>query len=382
MVIAEAGYPNKDVFQELCKLFNKGDDVPLPKEDNYLYLLVKQLLSFEAKYKSNNDLCKEISKTAEKVLPTLKANQPYLEKVKTSVNENANDPLQLTYLSNYVTLNDAYSESYVPIIDSISKFTNDLLNLYHEKAENEDREDVPEGIIISLMDLILYLLKNKKESAHKIDDIVSTLLFLGSRYINKKGRNAFSLLFQDKFAKIFELVGKTNEDKTLTNAYKKYIDTVGPKSVPILGLMHKELDEVKDYNKINKDLEALYDLSINNVRDFYLNPDADLKLIKSQDLLNTVIDLLNDLQKVENYDQNKLFSQYDTLFAIIHGILSSNKDKELFTNNDETFLKILTLMKMTKDKGYPDTPGNFEKIMNVLVHNLENSSEIFEKEGH
>ena len=379
LVIAEAGYPNKDVFQELCKLFNKGDDVPLPKEDNYLYLLVKQLLSFEAKYKSNNDLCKEISKTAEKVLPTLKANQPYLEKVKTSVNENANDPLQLTYLSNYVTLNDAYSESYVPIIDSISKFTNDLLNLYHEKAENEDREDVPEGIIISLMDLILYLLKNKKESAPKIDDIVSTLLFLGSRYINKKGRNAFSLLFQDKFAKIFELVGKTNEDKTLTNAYKKYIDTVGPKSVPILGLMHKELDEVKDYNKINKDLEALYDLSINNVRDFYLNPDADLKLIKSQDLLNTVIDLLNDLQKVENYDQNKLFSQYDTLFAIIHGILSSNKDKELFTNNDETFLKILTLMKMTKDKGYPDTPGNFEKIMNVLVHNLENSSEIFEK---
>ena len=165
----------------------------------------------------------------------------------------------------------------------------------------------------------------------------------------------------------------------MTNAYKKYIDTVGPKSVPILGLMHKELDEVKDYNKINKDLEALYDLSINNVRDFYLNPDADLKLIKSQDLLNTVIDLLNDLQKVENYDQNKLFNQYDTLYAIIHGILSSNKDKELFTNNDETFLKILTLMKMAKDKGYPDTPGNFEKIMNCLVHNLENSSEIFEK---
>ena len=379
LVIAEAQYPKKEVFEEISKLYNNNNEIPLPKEDNYLYLLLKQCLSFKSKYKSNNDLCKEFDKTAEKVLPKLKENQVYFDKVKASIAENPNDPLQLTYLSNYVTTNDAFSESYIPIVDSISKFTNDLLNLYHEKAENEDREDVHEGIIISLMDLILYLLKNKKESAPKIDDIVSTLLFLGQQYINKKGRNAFSLLFQDKFAKIFELVGKTNPDKTLTNAYKKYIETVGPKSVPILGLMHHHLEENKDYNKLNKDLEALYELSINNVRDFYLNPEANLKLIKSQDLLNTVIDLLNDLQKVENYDQAKLFNQYDTLFAIIKGVLKSNKDKELFTNNDETFLKILNLMNMTKDKGYPDTPGNFEQIMNCLVHNLENSSELFEK---
>ena len=379
LVISEAQYPKKEIFLELCKLYNGNNDVMLPKEDNYLYLLLKQCLSFKGKYKSNEDLCKEIDKTAEKVLPKLKENTTYFDKVKTSINDNANDPLQLTYLGNYVTINDVFAESYLPIIDSISKFTNDLLNLYNEKAKKDEREDVPEGIIISLLDLILYLLKNKKDASPKIDDIVETLLFLGQQYINKKGRTAFSLLFQGKFSQIFDIVGKINEDKSLTPAYKKYIEIVGPKSVPILKIMHNHFNEKKDYNQLRKDLEALYDLSINNIKDFYLNSEADLKLIKSQELLNTIIELLNDMQLVENYDQNKLNSQYDTLFSIIKGILSLEKDKELYTNNDETFLKILSLMKIVKDKGYSDTPANFEQIMNKLVHNLENSSEIFEK---
>ena len=60
-----------------------------------------------------------------------------------------------------------------------------------------------------------------------------------------------------------------------------------------------------------------------------------------------------------------------SLFAIIHWILSSNKDKELLTNfnfseNDQGPRKY-------------DSHGTFEKIMNCLVYNLENSSEIFEK---
>ena len=379
LVIAEAEYPKKEVFTEICKLYNGNADVILPQEDNYLYLFIKQCLSYKAKYRTNNALCNEFDKTAEKILPKLKENPTYLQKVQKSVGENPNDPLQLTYLGTYVTLNDDFGQSYVPIIDSISKFTNDLLNSYFDKAEKEDREDVPEGIIISLMDLILYLLKNKKESAPDIDKVVQTLLFLGTQYINKKGRNAFSLLFQDKFSKIFDIVGRKNADGSLTPAYKKYIETVGPKSVPILYVMHKHLGDVKDYTKIDKDLEALYDLSINNVRDFYLNPEANLKLIKSQDLLNICIDLLKDMEEVQNYDKDKMFKQYDVLYGIILGLLSLNKDKELYTNNDDTFLRILSLMKLAKDKGYPDTPANFEKIMNILVHNLENSSEVFER---
>ena len=52
LVIYEAGYPNKDAFQELCILFNNNNEAPLSKEDNYLYLL----LSFKAKYMTHNDL--------------------------------------------------------------------------------------------------------------------------------------------------------------------------------------------------------------------------------------------------------------------------------------------------------------------------------------
>ena len=93
-----------------------------------------------------------------------------------------------------------HTQKVIPFVDSISKFINDLFNIYYEKVEKEGRDDVPADIIISLMDLIL--LKNKKECAPKIEDIVSTLFFFESKYINKKGRKSFSLLFQDKFYKI------------------------------------------------------------------------------------------------------------------------------------------------------------------------------------
>ena len=47
MVIAEAGYPNKDAFQELFKLFNNNDEAQISKEDNYLYLLLNNFYLFK-----------------------------------------------------------------------------------------------------------------------------------------------------------------------------------------------------------------------------------------------------------------------------------------------------------------------------------------------
>ena len=54
---------------------------------NYLKIMI------EAQLITNNDFCKD----TEKVLPTLKT-----EKFKSSINDNANCSLQLTYLSKYV----------------------------------------------------------------------------------------------------------------------------------------------------------------------------------------------------------------------------------------------------------------------------------------
>ena len=46
LVIAEDGYPNKDAFQELFKLFNNNDEAQISKEDNYLYLLLNNFYLF------------------------------------------------------------------------------------------------------------------------------------------------------------------------------------------------------------------------------------------------------------------------------------------------------------------------------------------------
>ena len=109
-----------------------------------------------------NDLV--IDKTDEKVLPKLKDNNAYLDEVKKSVGDSINYQLQLPYLSSYVSLNDNFAQSYVPIVDNLAKFANDFYGYYIEKTVSKTREDVPEGFIISLSELLLYLLKNKKET--------------------------------------------------------------------------------------------------------------------------------------------------------------------------------------------------------------------------
>ena len=40
LVISEGQYPKKDVFLELCKLYNSNEDISLPQEDNYLFFFL------------------------------------------------------------------------------------------------------------------------------------------------------------------------------------------------------------------------------------------------------------------------------------------------------------------------------------------------------
>ena len=185
----------------------------LPQEDNYIFLFLKQILSFKAIYGNNKDI-NEADKIAEKILTKIKDNQSFYDKIKTSIQENKNDTLQLTYLANYITLSDTFAESGKNIIDEINLFLNDFLNLYKEKLSKEEKEEIPEGIIISIMNLYKYALTIKKESAPKIEDFSETLLYLGEPYINNTEKKLFTLLYEDKFNKIFELIGKTKEDKS------------------------------------------------------------------------------------------------------------------------------------------------------------------------
>ena len=378
LTISEGEYPKKDVFIELCKIYNSFDNLELPQEDNYIFLFLKQILSFKAIYGNNKDI-NEADKIAEKILTKIKDNQSFYDKIKTSIQENKNDTLQLTYLANYITLSDTFAESGKNIIDEINLFLNDFLNLYKEKLSKEEKEEIPEGIIISIMNLYKYALTIKKESAPKIEDFSETLLYLGEPYINNTEKKLFTLLYEDKFNKIFELIGKTKEDKSFIPEYKKYIEKMGPKSIPVLNITHEQLNQNKDYNQMDKDIESLYDININNLKDFYAIPDLESTLIKPQEMINTINDLITDFHNLENYDQNKLNAQLNILYSILESILKSEKNKEIFVNNDETFSKILSLMKTSKEKAYPNELSIFEKIFNNLAHNLENASEIYEK---
>ena len=377
LVISEGEYPKKEVFLELCKLYNANDDLALPQEDNYLYLFLKQILSFKAKYNNNKEI-NIADKIAEKILKKIKENQTFYEKIKTSINENKNCNLQLTYLSNYITLSDEFSESGKNIIDEIILFLNELLNSYKEKISKEEKDVIPEGIIISIMNLILYTFVVKKESAPKIADFIEILLCLGEPYINIQ-KKLFWMLFEDKLNRIFEITGKIQEDKNFIPEYKKYLEKMGPRGIPILKDTHEHLNQIKDYNNIDKDIETLYNLNINNLKDFYTIPELDTTMLNTQDILNTIINLITDFHNLENYEQNKLFDQLNILYKIIESIIKSSKDKAIFTNNDETFTKILSLMKISKEKTYNDPQSTFEQIFNLLAHNLENASEIYEK---
>ena len=378
LVISEGEYPKKDVFLELCKLYNSNEDISLPQEDNYLFFFLKQILSFKAKYYKNKEIC-EACKISEKILAKLKDNQAFYEKIKASINENKNCSLQLTYLKCFVCLSDTFAESGKNFIDEIITFLNELLNLYKEKSTKEEKEEIPEGIIISILDLLLYILKNKKESAPKLGDFIETLLYLGEPYINNPEKKIFTLLYEDKINKAFELIGKTGEDKNFVPEYKKYIEKVAPKSIPVLNETHEQLSQNKDYNNVNKELEILYNLNINNLKDFYIIPDAEQNEIKAQDVIKIINESIEDFHNLENYENDKLFQQLDILYSIIKNLLNSNKDKEIFKNNDEAFLKILSLMKTSKEKGYPDSQSFFEQIFKMLVYNLENSSDIYDK---
>ena len=379
LIISEGEYPKKNIFEELCKLYNKYDDLSLPQEDNYLFLFLKQILSFKAKYNKNEELKKEADKVAEKILNNIKENQSFYDNFKNSLNENKNCELQLTYLRNYLTLSDTFAESGKNIIDEIIIFLNDLIKSYKEKITKEEIVEIPKGIIISIMDTIIYTLKNKKESAPKIGDYLDSLLFLGEPYININENRLFYLLYEDKFNQIFELVGKINEDKKFIPEYKKYVETMIPKSILVINETYEHLNEIKDYNKINKDIEKLYDLNINHLKDFYANTESDFELLKDDEVLLSIVDLINVFNNLENYEQSKLIYQLDILYSIINYILKSSKGKEIFKNNDENFLNLLSFMKTSKEKGYQDTNSLFEHIFNILAHNLENNAEIHDK---
>ena len=375
--LSEVKYPHKELFVELFILFKK---IPkyLPNEEKYLFLLFKNILSLKCKYLTEKEFIENnINNNCVLILPKINESNNYLNNLKNSLNDNKTNPLQLTYLSEYIINNEKNIENINQIFNDIEQFTLEYFNYYKDKSINNEQEEIPEGVIICLQDLLLYLLKIKKDNIPKINDIINTFIFFCQQYLYKNGHDLFSLLYLQKCDLIFDN-SENNEDKD--NCYKNYLENVTPKSVEILTYVHQIISNKNDFNSLDNTILSLFELIIKNMKNYYNNPNANLELIKFDIIFTVLTDLINDFNNIENIEEEKRIKIINDLYDILLKILSQEKlTKDDFNNNLKLIMKLLSYMKSSKEKNYNGENDTFPKIINTIIHKAEPSPELFDK---
>ena len=376
--LSEVKYPRKDIFVELFNLFRKSPKL-LPNEEKYLFLLLKNALSLKCKYFLEKEfLEKNINNNCELILPKVNQSNNYLNNLKNSLNENKNNPLQLSYLAKYMNSIENNIEVISPIFNDIELFTLEYFNYYRNKSINNKQEEIIEGVIICLQELLCFILKSKKENSLSINDIINTLIFFGKQYLYKNGHDLFSLLFLEKCDLIFDNF-ENNEDKVI--CYKYYLDEVTPKSIEILSFVHQIILSQNDFNSLEDLLFALFELIIKNFKNFYSSEYTNICLIKFDIIFNIIIDLINDFNNIENLEEEKRIKIINDLYYILMKILSQEQLKrEDFNNNIELIMKLISNMKTSKEKKYNKMENNlFQKIINSIIHNTDLNHELFDE---
>ena len=376
--LSEVKYPNKELFIELFNVFRKLPKY-LPTEEKYLFLLFKNALSLKCKYLSEKDFVDNIiNKNLDLILPKIIESPNYLNNLKNSLNENKNNPLQLTYLSEFIISNCKNLGNTDPIIDDIEKFSLEFFYYYRDKSINNEQEEVPEGIIICLQELLLFLLKLKKGTNININDLINTFLFFGQLYIYKNEHNLFSLLYLQKYDTIF-INSEDNADKD--KCYKIYLDNVVPKSIEKLSNIHQIISNNKDFSSLDEVIVLLLELIIKNIQNFYSIKDSNLELISFEIIFNALIDLIDDFNNIENIEEEKRKKIINDLYDILLRILSKDKlTKEDYNNNLKLIVKLFSSMKASKEKNNNKEDNSiFPKIINSIIHKSELSQELSEK---
>ena len=374
--ISEVNYPDKEIFTELRKLFNKNVKY-IPNEEKYLFLLLKNALSLECKYLNDKNFIENIiNKNVSAILPKVLESNNYLNNLKDSLSKNKINPLQLSYLYECVTNCEKNNQNITNIIDSIGEFTLDYFNYYRKKSIYKEQEEIPGGVIIYLQELILYILKNKKDNIPDLNDIISTFLFFGQQYLYKTGHDLFSLLYLQKIDSFFD----NSNDPNKNNCFRDYVDNVVPKSIEFLSYLYQIISSKNDYNSLDDIIKALFDLIIKNLKQFYSYNNANVELIRFDMIFNVITDLINVFNNIENIEDAKRNKIISDLYDIIMGILSQSKlMKDDLNSNIKLILKLLSNMRTSKEKNYSDEKNIFPKIINALVRNTDSSPELSEK---
>ena len=376
--LSEANYPKKDILIELSHLLSK-DTKYLTNDENYLFLLLKNTISLKGKYFFNKEfITNTIDKLLEIILPKIFEANNYFTNLGLSLNENSLNNLQLCYLSEiflyYVKLQP---EKQIQIFEETEKFTLDYLKNYKEKENNNVQEDLSVDVIIALMNLICFLVKNKKDNNVNICENMSTFIFICQQYLFKKEYELFTYEFLSKCDSIFDYL-EQNEDKT--KCYLKYIIDIIPKAMDLINNIHESLSNDNKYCSLEDKISLIFDFVIKYLKALFSNENnnnENTSQIKYDALFTIICELVNDFNKVDDIDENKRKNILNDLYTIILGIIK--KLKQLNENGNlnsyqNILFKLLDSLKESKEKF-----NNFPKIINTIINNLDISQALFDK---
>ena len=260
VVLSEIYYPNRDIFDELSQLFLK-DIKYLVLDEKYLFLFLKNVLSLKVKYYSDKKfIINKIDKLLELILPKIFESNNYFNDFSLSLNNNSLDPLQLYYLSEIIYFYEKIKpETKIQIFEDIVKFTADWIKYYKEKEINNNQEDITINIAIPLLNLVLYIIKNKKEDIQFITDNMNVFIFISKQILFKKEYKLFTYDFITKCNTIFDNL-EQNEDKN--KCYLEYLSKLIPESIEMLENINKNISNENKYHILDEIISSLFDLII------------------------------------------------------------------------------------------------------------------------
>ena len=369
VLLSEAIYPNKELFLELSSLLSK-DNKYISLGDKYLFLLLKNILSLKLKYDEDKDF---INNTIEKILdillPKIFESNNYYTNLKSSLDENTNNNLQLIYLSEIIFYYEKIKPNIeIPIFQDIKKFTIDYIEYYKEN----NKEEISSNIILYLLDILSFLAKNKNENKLNLVENMNIIGDISHNILFKSGNEEFTYDFLVKCNNIFDNI---EQNKEKDNILLKYLDNIISKSINFISNLHQILSSKNKYNSVDKQIVSIFDLILNYMKYFYIDGTTSLDSNKIDNMLNTLNYLIKDFINIEDIDEDKRKEILDDLFIIILGVLSKMKilniDFNLYQNE---MMNLLENIKISKDKF-----DYFAEIINLILNKLDLSQELYDK---
>lgn len=385
--IAIAKYPDINLVKELCEIVNE-ESVTLPETEVDRFAFLKCVYSIKAKF-DYCDKCVQAIETANKSVIKMSKEVAKTDKYITDMQEvlkeaNVSESniniknLLLTYLS--IAVSDQERHVFISkAIKEIAGFYGEVCEVYLDRSKPLN-ENLNQGVVISLMRIAAFLLKQDKKSISTAD-LVEDLIFLGCHFYDPQ-----NAVYVVEFMRIFDLVNealgkyKNDDKKELSKNYVDYLQNMHSKSFEFFDDFTANLKESKDYSLVCKNKKKAIQYILNDTKTYYSsNDDLDIKSGYTKQLIDGLSELSSSLLETKEIPPEEQVSLLQSIWTIIRNALT-NPELTDFVFDEKTVTSLFTSMRGTINvPGYKDTQNNFPAIINAICSKTENSNEIFEK---